>query len=214
MRKNYWYENSKNSIIPLSNSTEFKEALKEWKFSGEFTDCENVAETCELCKHPELRYRYEIINVNNSFKLWIGSSCILRFSEIGIYDSTGNQLIDKKDRKKYLEELLKKNKMDKIFIPLRQLWRIDKEYREFIKTAEYYYEKSSGFDSLHLSTIFTRMKFFNIAYNPKIFPISFRYENNKKRFFELDKNQLELIKESLSKEQKRKYLNIHKCKEI
>ena len=212
MKNNYRYENSKRNIIPLSISNEIKEALKEWKFSGEFIDHENATEICGLCEHPEIRYHYEIINIDNLNRLWVGSSCIIRFSEIGIYDATGNQLTNKKDRKKYLEEILKKDRSNKILNPINQLWEIDKELRESIKTAKYYYDISSGFDAQHLATLFEWMKFYNISYNPKIFPISFRYENNKIRFFELDKNQLELIEESLTEEQKRKYLYFHKHK--
>ncbi len=55
MRTNPWLEKSKLNLIPLSLANEFKEALKEWTFTGEVQDYGDASVECELCEHPRVR---------------------------------------------------------------------------------------------------------------------------------------------------------------
>lgn len=206
MKSNHWLENSKKNLVPISISDDFKSALSEWKISGNFVDHENREEVCELCEHPELRYHYEIINKKNKNTLWVGSSCILRFSEIEIYDNSGKLIVDENSRKEHLTDIIKKNRVDEVLNPLRRLWRIDKDNRKDIEWIVDTYKRSGGFETYEICWLFRRMNKFHIKYKPGSYSISFRSKFSRDEFMELDNKSLELIKDSLTLSQKKKYL--------
>lgn len=206
MGTNHWLENAKKSLLPLSESQEFRQALKEWKITGDFIDNEQPVEICELCAHPDVRYQYQISNARNSNTLSVGSSCVLRFTEINIYDADGKLLTEYYERKKYLDDIVKQNQKELILNPLRKLWRIDKQYRKYIEATVQWYKVKSGFAPKNIAILFARMRKFNIEYNPRIYPISLRSDSYRIQFYNLDKHLLELVKESLSTYQQRTYL--------
>ena len=105
---NHWLETSKQNLLPLSKATLFTEALSEWQFTGNVYDYDGKDIECELCEHPDLYHHYEIRNKLNENRLLVGSSCILKFSEINVKDEMGNLITEKEKRKEILYDSLKK----------------------------------------------------------------------------------------------------------
>jgi len=96
---NHWLDTSKRNLVPLSKSISFTEALREWLFTGNVYDYDDGDIECELCEHPDLSHHFEIRNTLNDNRLLVGSSCILKFSEITIRDALGQEVTDLDERK-------------------------------------------------------------------------------------------------------------------
>ncbi|WP_375185436.1 hypothetical protein [Pseudoalteromonas sp.] len=211
MRTNPWLEKSKLNLIPLSLANEFKEALKEWTFTGEVQDYGDASVECELCEHPELRYHFEIKNEIKESTLWVGSSCILRFQEIGVFDEDGNRLIDKSSRSKELNRQLKKALEDKMLEPLRKLWKVfDKhsDERQFIERAVRNYKLQSAFSPIELLKLFKLLQSLKINYDPKNYKVSLRSDDNKYSIYSIKNEDLELIKPCFTNEQVKKHISL------
>ncbi|MBB1302798.1 hypothetical protein H5183_15745 [Pseudoalteromonas sp. SR44-8] len=208
MRTNPWLEKSKLNLIPLSLADEFIEALKEWTFTGEVQDYGDATEDCELCEHPELRYHFEIQNEIKKSSLWVGSSCILRFQEIGVFDEDGNRLIDKSSRSKELNRMLKKALEDKMLAPLRKLWKArdrNSDERLFIERAVRNYKLQSAFTPIELLNLFKFLDSSNISYDPKNYKISLRSDDNKYSIYSMSNDDLQLIRPCFTNEQMKKH---------
>lgn len=205
MRKNPWLGNSIKNLIPLSSSEEFKEALKEWDFSGEVIDHGKPIETCELCEHEELRYHYEIENTEKSNRLWVGSSCILRFQEINVYDDDGIQLTGQAQRKRALDKALNEKRIDLALQPLRTLWRKDKNYRSYIERNVAHFKRKEAFEPKGLSVLCARMKIYGIEYDPKLFPVYLRSIKSKYELNALEGELLEWVRKCMSPQQIKRY---------
>jgi len=99
MVENAWIQNATKNLLPLSNSSDFANAKKEWEYVG-LIDNEEADFDCQLCGHKEIRYEYTIENRINQNEMIVGSSCILKFithlaeTQDFFYD-TQNNIIDK-----------------------------------------------------------------------------------------------------------------------
>ena len=118
---NNWIESVKKTLLPLSEEkTSIKKALQEWKNTNDFIDSmedEGNFTECELCGHPEIRYRFTIKNVLNLNTLEVSSTCITKF-----YDETVDDLEERSYAKKKIldsisahKEQIKKRRVDKAF---------------------------------------------------------------------------------------------------
>ncbi|MGL1959110.1 MAG: hypothetical protein OCD00_17565 [Colwellia sp.] len=210
MRINPWLEKSKENIIPLSLSCIFNEALGEWYFTGDVEDHGEATMECELCEHPELRYHFEIGNKNNNNSLWVGSSCILKFQEIDVFDEDGNELRSELDRKEQLNKELKKRLEEKLLDPLRNLWRIQTNilYRKEVERIVEKYKKNSAFQPDELVWLFTEMKKNDIGYDPKRYKLTLRSHYDKSALKLISIEQLRLIHPCFSVEQEKRFKNI------
>ena len=208
MRKNPWLENSMKNLIHVSEAGSFSEALAEWSFTGGVVDHEEPIEVCELCEHEELRYHYEIHNSMTENRLWVGSSCILKFQDINVYDDDGNRLVDDEKRKKQLEKALKEKLIDLMLDSLRELWRKDKSYRKYTENSVKFFKEKGGFLPEVLTILFLRMKQSQIQYNPENFPIYLRSDWAKEQLKMLDMELLNLIKPSFSAQQLDRFIHL------
>jgi hypothetical protein len=76
-----WLDNSRRNLLPLSKErVNFSIALKEWNYTGNYTDLEHERSSCELCEHPDIKYQFEIRNSLTSRVLLVGSECIRKFA--------------------------------------------------------------------------------------------------------------------------------------
>ena len=123
---NHWLETSKKNLLPLSQASAFAEALSEWFFTGLVLKYDGEEIECELCEHPDLAHHFEIRNNYNNNRLLVGSSCILKFTEINVRDTFGRLITDPDERKFYLEEALREKLIEIMLEPLRRLWLKDK----------------------------------------------------------------------------------------
>ncbi|MDP2714439.1 hypothetical protein [Rheinheimera sp.] len=205
MRKNPWMENSIKNLIPLSAANDFKEALKEWEFTGEVIDHQIADETCELCEHEELRYHFEIINYLKLNHLWVGSSCILRFQEIVVYDESGMQLTDARTRKRELDRALKDKQVDIALQPLRILWKIDREYRKYIEMSVSHFKSKGAFTPQNLVVLCEKMHKNDIKYQPSMFPVYLRTRECKAYLRTLKDDQLNYVLQCMSSQQRERF---------
>jgi hypothetical protein len=53
-------------------------AQREWEYARHSKEVSG--EACELCEHPELLYKFLVVNKKTQANLWVGSSCITRFN--------------------------------------------------------------------------------------------------------------------------------------
>ncbi len=79
-----WFENAKAALFAHSIEKEnFDAARAEWRITERIVDnyrngCIELP-ACELCRHENLRWQFEIANRRSGAKLLVGSSCITKF---------------------------------------------------------------------------------------------------------------------------------------
>lgn len=196
----------------MSKSQEFRIALAEWKFTGGVVDHEEPVEQCELCEHEELRYHYEIENIYNEQSLWVGSSCILRFQEINVFDDCGNLLTDEYERKKLLEKALREKLIDLMLQPLRELWRKDRQYSNFIERNVRYFKSKNAFLPKNIAILFAKLNSFGIQYKPGMFPVYLRTQESREQLHGIESDLFPLIVEALSPAQRSRFATLIKSR--
>ncbi len=73
-----WRNKTKSNLLQYSHvQNDIDRASKEWEFTRIVTDHLSSNNLCQLCEGENLRYHYEIININNQNKLNVGFSCII-----------------------------------------------------------------------------------------------------------------------------------------
>ncbi len=205
---NHWLETSKRNLLPLSQSELFSEALREWLFTGLVLDYDGEEIECELCEHPDLTHHFEIQNTLNENRLLVGSSCILKFSEINIRDSLGREIIDLEERRIYLEDALQ-NKLAEIMLePLRKLWLKDKENRLKIQLRAKALKRGEGISPQELLFLFLRMDEFQIPYTPSRYKVSLRSYQEQDELSSMSNATLMNLKPALSSSQLKKYARL------
>lgn len=94
-----------NNILPLSiEKKSVSIAFKEWQFRGVTKDMGIASACCELCDQEKLRYQFQIQNKYTRNKLWVGSSCIFKFS-IEVFNELG-LLLDNSEAKRHLSGIM------------------------------------------------------------------------------------------------------------
>lgn len=203
---NIWLENSKKNILPRSvEQTDFKEALKEWSFTGNIIDHEEPIEICELCEKDDLRYEFEISNALGN-TLWVGSKCIDKF-DITVIDEFGDEVTGNKNT--YLLKQAKKQHVKNVFENLRES-RPGGKLQGFnkIELDKYCIDKyflEDKLDPKMLNYLFIRLDEESISYDKKFFSISLRSDENKEKLLALIPTQFERIKKALTVQQRKFY---------
>jgi len=164
-----------NNILPLSISDNISEAFSEWYFTGDTEDHEDISENCQLCNQEQLRYHFEIENKYTTHKLYVGSSCILKF-DVAVYDDNKVRL-NKKDSKKKLDSLLVKMRLESCIKSLTSL--ANREHNDILKNALKYYSKNKYLTPKFASVVFWKLKENNIDYTPSFFKIRLQRKQHK-----------------------------------
>lgn len=199
-----WLENSKQNLLPLSVSTEFHEALKEWFFANDVKDHEKASEHCEMCEYSPLRYHFLIRNRLLKTSLWVGSSCILKFDEIEIFNED-ESLAKGKERKKRLNDVLSELKKEQALEPLRVLWQQDEKYRGSITRAANHLKEKGGIKPKFLAVMMARMSNRQISYDPSVYTVYLRSQKAKDDLEEMSSELFSLILPALSVSQKKRW---------
>lgn len=205
---NHWLEKSKRNLLPLSKATLFTEALSEWQFTGNVYDYDGKDIECELCEHPDLYHHYEIRNKLNENRLLVGSSCILKFSEINVKDEMGNLITEKEKRKEILYDSLKKKLIEIMIEPLRELWLKDKKNRLLIAPKAQQLKDDHGISPYELLFLFKRLEENKIPYSPERYKVSLRSAKHKEELQTMEMQDLDKIKLALSINQRNKYYKV------
>ncbi len=205
---NHWLETSKRNLIPLSVATPFTEALREWLFTGVVYDYDGEDIECELCEHSDLSHHFEICNTLNENRLLVGSSCILKFSEINIRDAFGREVTDVEERRVYLEDALQKKLTEIMLEPLRKLWLKDKEHRTDIEPKAKQLKVGDGISPRELLFLFQRMDAYQIPYTPTRYKVSLRSYIEQGELHRMSQPERRKIKPALSAVQLKKHARI------
>ncbi len=186
------------NVLPLSVSGELSEALKEWYFTERTEDHEVATESCELCDQEQLRYHFEIENKNTRKRLWVGSSCILRFN-VAVYDN--GLLLDKKSAEKKLNKHIAKMRLDACINSLKVL--ANKEQNPILDSALSYYQKNKCLTPKFAFVVFWRLDSQQIDYHPSFFKISLKRDSHKRDLAHMPKDRVHLIWKALSPSQRK-----------
>lgn len=164
----------RENILPLSLADNLPEAFKEWSFTERIFDHETPEADCELCNQEELRYHFEIKNDFTGKRLWVGSSCILKFG-LSVYDD-GELLSDKKAKQK-LDALTRKMQLDSCIKSLEIL--AQKENNQILWNALEYYKKEKKLTPKYAAVVFWRMQENKVDYQASFFKIALRRDKHK-----------------------------------
>lgn len=96
----------------------------DWSFTNEIEIDYSKKDTCQLCGHKGLKYKYYIRHKSKHDLMIVGSSCILKFSDIKIYSKDGKLISDEKLREKALKDSLNEHLREAALSSLRDLYKI------------------------------------------------------------------------------------------
>ena len=203
---NHWLENSVKNLLPLSQATDFKEALTEWFFTGEVDDYEweDAEVTCQLCEHPDLVHHFHIKNARTDNSLLVGSSCILKFQQIEIRDEFGRAIVDSSLRKKALDFALRKQIIESSLVPVRKLWKLDRSRRNRIKFLAAEIKRDQGLTPRQLLDLISYFEAHAIAYSAKQYKLSLRSDEASRHVSHMSTQDFQRIAPALSSSQKEK----------
>lgn len=188
----------------------------DWFFTGKIYDHPDKDISCGLCNHERLRYEYVIKNNHTQEQISVGSSCILKFADITIYDNRGNKVTQKRDRKKALKKAFEQFKFELSLVPLRILYSAmvnnisDREItndQKRLEDAVKWAKQNNGFMPNDLVWLFSSMKNRGIEYHPGLYKLYIRDLSSKVDFKMVIKNplKLDLIYGALNASQKKSY---------
>jgi len=101
-----------------------KITYSDWSFTNEIEIDYSKKDICQLCGHKGLKYKYYIRHKRNHDLMIVGSSCILKFSDIKIYLKDGKIVSDEKLREKALKDSLNEHLREAALSSLRELYKI------------------------------------------------------------------------------------------
>jgi len=186
-----------DNILPLSVAESLHDAFKEWCFTERTKDHEQAIEDCELCNQEQLRYHFEIENRHTKHRLWVGSSCILKF-KVAVFE--GGILLDEKRTEKKLNALMNKMRLDSCVNALRNLSL--SESNDILKNALDYYLKKKYLTPKFAFVVFWRLKTNNIDHHPSFFKISLKRDSFKRDLAQMPLSRVHMIWPALTSSQR------------
>lgn len=182
-----WSSRAATNLLPLSlENSNLAQALREWRYTGEYNDLEAPVEHCKLCDHPDIRYQFEIRNLHTGKDLLIGSECINRFNiaatdeEGRVLNAAGTREKVERDRRRLIEES-RKRRVVKTLVALAHL---DKDFN--IQSFVDYLQTRGAFTPKQLSILFWRLDKHGVDYNAKDFRLTIRRGREKAQLKELE----------------------------
>jgi hypothetical protein len=199
-----WKERSEANLLPLSKERSLLyRALSEWLYSGEMYDLGEPCESCELCKYPDLRYQFKIVNRQNGNELLVGSECIKKF-RIAAVDELGNVLNRDASRKKVnrdrqflVTEARNKRQID----ALLRLGAAEQDLN--INSFIDYVQNREAFTPNQLWLIFQKLRQHGIEHHARDFKIIIMRAREKKQMLETPEWKRQWLLPALSPAQKK-----------
>ena len=186
-----------DNILPLSVAGTLPEAFQEWCFTDSVEDHESAVEDCELCGQEQLRYHFEIENESTKHRLWVGSSCILKF-QVKVFEN--GSLLDAKGSKKKLDALAKKMRLDSCINALKRLAK--SESNEILSNALDFYLKNKYLTPKYAFVVLWRLSHHKIDHHSSFFKVSLKRDKYKQDLSEMPKDRVHLIWTALSSSQR------------
>jgi len=187
-----------DNILPLSVAGSLPEAFIEWYFTENIEDHEIADEDCELCDQEQLRYHFEIKNRHTNHRLWVGSSCILKF-HVQVFDN--GTLLDEKGSAKKLEDLKRKMRLDSCIKALRKL--AASENNDILSNALDFYLKNKYLTPKFAFVVFWRLNSNKIDHSPSFFKVSLKKDKYKTDLAQMPLDRVHMIWPALSSSQRK-----------
>lgn len=187
-----------DNILPLSVGVTLPEVFHEWYFTENIEDHEIAEEDCELCDQEQLRYQFEIMNRHTHYRLWVGSSCILKF-KVQVFNN--GTLLNHNDSAKKLEDLKKKMRLDSCIKALNNL--AASENNDILSSALDYYLKNKYLTPKFAFVVFWRLNTNKIDHSPSFFKVSLKNKKYKTDFASMPLDRVHMIWPALSSGQKK-----------
>ena len=186
------------NILPLSEANSLHSALQEWYFTDRTYDHEQATENCQLCDQEQLRYHFEIENRKTKNRLWVGSSCILKF-DVAVFD--GVTKLDKPNAKKKLSGLVNTMRLASCLSALKSL--AEKEDNEILSNALNYYSENEYLTPKYAFVVMWRLRENSIDHHPSFFKVSLKRDKYKNDLEGMPKERAHLIWPCLSSSQRK-----------
>lgn len=186
------------NILPLSSAKILSDAFKEWYFTENIEDHQSADENCELCDQEQIRYHFEIKNRHTGYRLWVGSSCILKF-QVQVFEN--GALLDARDSAKKLEELKKKMRLESCIKALRAL--ATSENNAILSNALDFYLKNNYLTPKYAFVVFWRLSKNNIDHSASFFKVSLQKDTYKKDLKQMPQERVHIIWPALSSSQRK-----------
>lgn len=186
------------NILPLSVAATLPEAFGEWFFTENIEDHGSPEEDCELCDQEQLRYHFEIKNRLTNHKLWVGSSCILKF-QVQVFEN--GLLLDEKQAAKKLEDIKKKMRLDSCIRALNELAAT--ESNDILSNALNFYLKNKYLTPKFAFVVFWRLDKNKIDHSPSFFKINLRKDRYKDDLRDMATDRVHFFWPALSSSQKK-----------
>lgn len=194
------------TIFQLSSEEkDLSKAFKEWVYEGNMHDTGESTHVCELCGQTDLRFQFEIRNIQNQNSLLIGSECIKKFNSISVLDSDGNKLDVVSARKKVDSDrrsLVTDAKKRHVINSLVQLsWKDeDSDYKieDFIK----YLNDRGAFTPDQLAFLFWRLDVCNVSFQKSYFKLVMKRNRERTQLLTMPEWKLRKIEDTFSSSQR------------
>ncbi|ESZ02415.1 MULTISPECIES: hypothetical protein [unclassified Mesorhizobium] len=197
-----WETRAANNLLPLSwDKGSLSQALREWRYTGDYHDLEAPSANCELCDHPDIRYQFEIRNLHTAARLLIGSECIHRFG-IAATDEEGRTLDTLATRKKVdrdRRQLVEDARRRRLVSALVALANVEPNFdvHSFID----YLQTRGAFTPKQLATVLWRLRKKGVVHSPQDFKLTIRRGREKAQLLSLKDWEMALVKPCLTTEQ-------------
>ncbi len=198
-----WAGRAAANLLPLSEEgSDLANALREWRYTGNFHDLEEPVETCQLCDHPDIRYQFEIRNLKTGHELLIGSECINRFGiaatdeEGRALDAAGTRRKVERDRRKLIEDARSR----RVITALVALAHAETDFD--IQSFIVYLRTRGAFTPSQLVLVLWRLRTRGIVHRPGDFKLTVKRNREKAQLQNLKDWQRELISPALTPAQR------------
>jgi hypothetical protein len=208
---NAWIKTATRNLLEKSEEkSDYSKAKDEWSTTEKVEDSlENyeIGEewpSCELCKHEDLRWQFEIKNELNQNRLMVGSTCIKQFN-IKLLTSDQNYL-EGELRNTKMDQLIRKKineaKHNEVLDTLRILWKKDVEFRKQIEGTGKFWKEKGYFSPKMAALVIWRLRKQNMAFNPRSLKISIRKRDYQDQIEEMEEWKRRSILPCLTKVQR------------
>ncbi|UTH73228.1 hypothetical protein [Chromobacterium sp. IIBBL 290-4] len=197
-----WAQKSAANLLPLSvERAQLAVALQEWLYTGDMYDLGTPIETCELCKHPDIRYQFKIINRHNGNEILVGSECINKF-RISAIDELGNILGCDESRRRVNRDrrfLVNEARKRHLVNTLVALSAVEENFD--INSFISYVLDRDAFTPNQLALLFWRLDQHEIEYSPRDFKLTIRRDREKNQLRQMEDWKLQKLWPSMSTSQ-------------
>lgn len=187
-----------DNILPLSTSKMLSAAFQEWFFTEKVKDHERAVKDCELCDREKLRYHFEIQNRHTQKRLWVGSSCILKF-KVQVFEN--GILLDEIESARKLDNLTQKMRLESCITALKKLAVSEKD--EKLSNALKFYIKNKHLTPKQANLVLWRLDENQIDHSPTFFKVSIKKEQYKTDLADMESFKVHRIWPALSSSQRK-----------